>query len=113
MFSRNKSRAETISEYALVLGLAAAGLMGMQTYMKRGIQAVVKAAADEMGSQKKGGIDYDYNLKLKVIGDTTINATSNGSATTNRFSGGAVSYDTNQSQEQSGILSHTRRSEKE
>jgi hypothetical protein len=49
---RVNSRAQSISEYVLVIGLVSAALVGMQVYMKRGIQAVIKDSADELGIQE-------------------------------------------------------------
>ncbi len=45
-------RGQSISEYMLVFGLVAIALISMQVYMKRGIQAVVKVATDELGGQQ-------------------------------------------------------------
>lgn len=42
-------RAELIIEYAFLIGLIATALLAMQTYLKRGVQGVVKATADELG----------------------------------------------------------------
>lgn len=39
---KKKSRASTITEYALILGTVFLSLVGMNTYLKRGIQARVK-----------------------------------------------------------------------
>lgn len=47
-----KSAGQSLSEYVIFIGVVSAALMGMQTYVKRGIQAVVKTQADAIGSQK-------------------------------------------------------------
>lgn len=44
-------KAQVILEYSLVIGLVLAALLAMQLYAKRGIQAVIKIASDEIGSQ--------------------------------------------------------------
>lgn len=54
---RNK-KAQSILEYAVLLGLAGIALFSMQVYFKRGIQSVIKVAADEVGSQK-GSEEFD------------------------------------------------------
>lgn len=54
---RNK-KAQSILEYAVLLGLAGIALFTMQIYFKRGIQSVIKAAADEVGGQK-GSEEFD------------------------------------------------------
>ena len=47
---RNKS--QSILEYAIVLGVAIIALSAMALYFRRGIQSVIKVAADEVGYQK-------------------------------------------------------------
>jgi len=42
-------RAESIIEYAFLIGLIATALLAMQTYLKRGVQGVIKATADDLG----------------------------------------------------------------
>lgn len=41
-----------MGECVLLLGIISAALLGMQTYMRRGIQGVVKTATDELGRQQ-------------------------------------------------------------
>ena len=43
-----KSVGQSLSEYVIFIGVVSAALMGMQTYVKRGIQAVVKTQADAL-----------------------------------------------------------------
>ncbi len=45
-----RRRGQSIMEYALVVAFVTMAAMGMQTYGRRGIQGVVKAAADEIGA---------------------------------------------------------------
>ncbi|MFH1397225.1 MAG: hypothetical protein ABIH27_01570 [Candidatus Omnitrophota bacterium] len=45
------NRAQGVLEYVVILGVVAVALMSMTLYFRRGVQAVVKAAADELGSQ--------------------------------------------------------------
>ncbi|MDP2940618.1 MAG: hypothetical protein Q8O13_11215 [Candidatus Omnitrophota bacterium] len=45
-------RAQSLTEYVIVLGLVVVALTTMQVYMRRGIQAVVKVSADELGFQQ-------------------------------------------------------------
>ncbi len=52
MIGRKGSKAQSVSEYAILIGIITLALVGMQVYMKRGIQGVVKMAADEVGSQR-------------------------------------------------------------
>lgn len=45
---------QAIAEYAILLGVVAAALAIMQAYAKRGLQAGIKAAADQVGDQLNG-----------------------------------------------------------
>jgi len=47
-----KNNSQGILEYAVVLGVVIVALVAMSLYFRRGIQAVIKVAADEAGSQK-------------------------------------------------------------
>ncbi len=49
-----KNKAQSIIEYSVLLGLVVAAFVGMQVYLKRGIQAAVKISADQLGSQQYG-----------------------------------------------------------
>ena len=46
------NKGQNIIEYALILGVVVLALSAMQTYIKRGIQAGIKVAADELGQQE-------------------------------------------------------------
>jgi len=64
-------KAQSIAEYALVIGIALTAMMGIQVYLQRGIQAHIKEGSDTLGLQKdwrqadirKGGAieDSHYN----------------------------------------------------
>lgn len=58
------SRGQTLNEYALVLALVFAGLLTMQTFIKRGIQGAIKLTADDLGEPAK----QVYNLNPQKIG---------------------------------------------
>ena len=45
-------KSQSVIEYALLLALIGAALAGMQVYMKRGLQGVVKVATDQLGPQQ-------------------------------------------------------------
>ena len=47
-----KNKSQSILEYAIVLGVAIVALSAMALYFRRGIQSVIKIAADEAGNQK-------------------------------------------------------------
>ncbi len=72
---RRNSRAQSLSEYVLLIAVVTAALIGMQTYMKRGVQGVVQVAADAIGDQKKGLVEVDYDLLWKMKGYSNISTT--------------------------------------
>lgn len=47
-----KTKAQSILEYVVLIGIISIALSVMQIYFRRGVSAVVKVAADEVGSQK-------------------------------------------------------------
>mgnify|MGYP001596837968 CR=1 FL=1 len=49
-----KIRGQSTAEYAVVLSLVIAAVIGMQIYVKRGLQARVKAGTDSFTSVQKG-----------------------------------------------------------
>jgi hypothetical protein len=59
----NRQKGQSLLEYAIILGVVALALGSMQIYLRRGIQAGIKIAADELGLQKDamevvaGGVD--------------------------------------------------------
>lgn len=63
-------------EYAVIIGIVITALAIMQVYMKRGIQAATKAAADELSLQsiteridlKKGGYLIGSNAHTETDG---------------------------------------------
>lgn len=52
-----------MAEYAVLIGIVAAALLAMQIYAKRGLQAGLKTAADQIGSQADG-IRYESGERL-------------------------------------------------
>lgn len=49
MFRKKKNCGQTATEYALLLAVVLASFVGMQTYVKRGIQGVIRNNTDEFG----------------------------------------------------------------
>ena len=70
--SKRRCGGQAIIEYAVLFGLVTAVLMGMQGYLKRGVQAGVKVAADQIGRQSKGLEDIDLKLDWKFKGDSAV-----------------------------------------
>jgi len=48
-------RAQSTLEYAILIAVVVGALIGMQTYVKRGLQGRLKAASDDVGSQFEPG----------------------------------------------------------
>lgn len=94
-------RAQSLSEYVLLVGIAAAALIAMSTYMQRGVQSVVKLQADELGSQKglvdePNNPDNPYGAPPDYIESQALSASSTDTENTvNEITGGArsTSYD--------------------
>ncbi len=68
-------KGQSIIEYVLVIGVVMVVLIGMQVYMKRGIQGVIKTLADQVGEQKKAedidpfkGVKTDSNFTTATRG---------------------------------------------
>jgi Flp pilus assembly pilin Flp len=64
---RRNSRAQSLSEYVLLIAIIGVALIGMQTYMKRGVQGVVQVAADAIGDQRKGSIEQGRAGEIRTI----------------------------------------------
>lgn len=64
-------RAQSTAEYVLMAGVVIAVFVAMQTYVKRGIQGVVKTAADEMGKQADSEEDAHYGQRVTSANTTT------------------------------------------
>jgi len=47
-----RSASQSMMEYTIVIGLVALAILGMQTYARRGLQVVIKLAADPIGDQR-------------------------------------------------------------
>lgn len=73
-----RRKAQSISEYLVLVTLIAAALTAMQIYFRRSIQAVVKIAADEIGGQKEGVANENLNMVWleKEVTDITGNVDS-------------------------------------
>lgn len=52
------SHGQVIFEFAIILAIVAVALAMMQLYLRRGIQAGIKIAADELGKQE-GSVELD------------------------------------------------------
>lgn len=75
----SSKRAQVVLEYAIILGIVALALGMMQVYVRRGIQAGIKIAADEIGRQEDFGnyfesveIAEEEEVKEVIKQDTQI-----------------------------------------
>jgi len=85
---RLKRKGQSTAEYAIVIGLVIAAAVAMQVYVKRGLQAKVKAATDYSDSADNvtgGAGQYEpYYLQSNMTG------THNASVAENTAAGGSV-----------------------
>jgi hypothetical protein len=100
-----RKNAQAISEYLVLITVIAAALGMMQLYFRRSIQAVVKIAADEVGSQKQGAADYDYDFEWKERQNSLVNTTSSSTDTETKLSEASVIYGKNETTRQRGVMS--------
>jgi len=66
-----KNRGQSASEYALLIALVLAAFVGMQTYVKRGIQAAIKENVDEFGGQEGAEEIEKQDLSLALSNSTS------------------------------------------
>lgn len=66
---------QSILDYAILLGVITTTLVGMQFYIKRGIQAGIKVSADQLGCQGEGLKEKD--MRSGINPEDTMKRTSN------------------------------------
>ena len=49
---KTKSKTQSMMEYTILIGLVGLAILGIHTYARRGIQVVIKLAADPVGKQE-------------------------------------------------------------
>ncbi len=59
-----RQKAQSISEYVVLISLVSLALTGMSLYIKRGVQGVIKDTADIVGDQISGGIERDVRINV-------------------------------------------------
>jgi len=57
------SNGQSVAEYVILIAIISATLVGMQIYMRRGIQGAIKIAADQAGKQEDSWEDSDKGTK--------------------------------------------------
>lgn len=53
-----RRRGQSLTEYAIIIGIVVVALSSMQAYFKRGVQAVLKTTADDLGKPA----EEDYKM---------------------------------------------------
>jgi len=92
---KRSSKAQSVAEYVILIGLVSLALIGMQVYMKRGIQGVVKAASDELGPQENTQVLINFNRQQTT--DSEIKESTTGSITRLEVTGGTHTRNINTS----------------
>lgn len=105
-FTSHSGRAQSISEYVLAVALVSIVLVGMTIYIKRGIQGVVRDTADLVGTQKKGGMVFDYkNPNYNYKTSSTINETQSSNITVTQSAQGNKTREKNTAMSREGLVS--------
>lgn len=101
---RNK-KAQNTAEYAIVIGLVVAVAIGMQTYIKRGLQGRIADAVNHVGAGADvGGTDLTFSGQQfePTFRDSSYDTTTDASETMNTALGGAVTKTVDQSTDRTG-----------
>lgn len=96
---------QSASEYAILLGVITVFVLGIQAYAKRGIQAGVRMAADQIGAQQDGLADIDLSLIWITKGSAEIATKTDAATTVKTERGGSVSVTSDERATSTGILS--------
>lgn len=82
MRSKNRHRAQSTLEYAVIIAVVVGALLAIQIYMKRGIQGKLRGSTDQIGEQFEAE-------------KTTVNRTTTRTGTTvQKIEGGATTSST-------------------
>lgn len=92
-----RPKAQTISEFVVLLSVISLAALSMSLYFRRGIQSLVRVAADEIGYQRDA-VDVEYRggraiWKLQSVAGQTR---SSGSENTTKQLGGGERHDKTQ-----------------
>lgn len=83
---RKKYRGQSLGEYAVLFAIVVAAFVGMQVFIKRGVQGGIKICSDQIGNQQdyanvtdpiKGGLDSAVSID-NTQGRTTISTAAGG-----------------------------------
>lgn len=96
-----RSLGQSIGEYVLLLGIITVALLSMQVYMKRGIQAMIKVSADQLGSQTV----ISNRTRREANTTQTTQASTSGSRRIEGLLGGGQTKIINTTTDSSGVSS--------
>ena len=71
---KRSSRAQSMLEYSVIIACVIAALIGMQIYIKRGIQGRLQEVSDGIG-QQYAPTNITTNITTELTSDTTTNST--------------------------------------
>ena len=98
-----------VLEYVIILGVVVIALAAMSLYFRRGIQAVVKVAADEAGNQKDA---EDINPITGIMTSSAINRQTSATQSSRVLKGGSRVSNINTTTSSTGTMSSVSTQEK-
>jgi len=96
VFFIKNHRGQSLLDYLILIGIVASALFAMNTSFRRGIQAVIKGAADQIGDQAKSEQDFEGRSGYLEASQSTVD-TSNHREVEDRF--GSNTYRMNSSED--------------
>ena len=98
------NKGQSLIEYSFIIGLVVIALSAMQVYIKRGIQAGIKVAADEVGRQQDA--EETDPLKGAQTTNSTINTETSNTQRIRLFKSGSQIIDTNKTSANTGTIEY-------
>ncbi len=95
-------KAQSTAEYVFMAGAVIMAFAMMAAYMQRGVQARIKIAADELGTQEGSEEDANYGTK----GSSTMRTVSHADSTKQVFAGGSETLSFNSLSTGSGVTTY-------
>lgn len=96
--NKMRNKGQSIMEYAIIIGIVVIALSAMQVYVRRGIQATIKVAADQLGPQEYAVSDQGEQRESKSEIDTETTSTQR----VRLLAGGSQRIDINETTRSSG-----------
>jgi len=97
-------KAQSLSEYVLLIAVVSLALLAMQTYAKRGLQGTIKFMADELGKQDSS-TTLGYTKSIASFENTQTRTTTK-SKTVVSWQGGSLKREVNLDASSSGVSSY-------